>query len=110
MSHYDFGNFNRDNDYSRYQFGQQRKAAADARVVKEQEKEIPEVAYQPKQAEAESAMALGVYGQAFLGMNKNKKVDVSAMGLSAADQALIAKYVTPEQQARISKDILEFFN
>ena len=39
----------------------------------------------------------------------NKKPDVSALGLSANDQALIARYVTPEQQARIAEDMLGFF-
>ena len=108
MSNYDFGNFNRDNDYRRYQLGQQRKAAADAQVAKEQEKELKQLIYEPKQTEAHSAEALGVYGQAFFGL-KSKKTDVGELGLTAADQALIAKYVTPEQQARISENMLGYF-
>ena len=106
MSTFDYGNFNRDNDYSRYLLGQQKKTAADAQVGKSQQK-IDINFKEAKQADAKSLDALGSYGFALSGLAK--KPDVSALGLTAADQALIAKYVTPEQQARISENMLGYF-
>ena len=108
MSNYDFGNFNRDKDYGLYQIGKQKKAAMDSLKAKEKEHAQEVVKIAPKETEAKSADALGAYGKAFLDMNK--KPDLAGLGLSANDQALIAKYITPEQQARISEDILGYFN
>jgi hypothetical protein len=51
--------------------------------------------------------ALGFYGVAFSEMGK--KTDVSGLGLSKNDQVLVAKFVTPEQQARIAENMLGFF-
>ena len=109
MSNYDFGNFNRDKDYSLYQIGKQKKAVMDALRAKEKEHAQEAVkAITPKETEAKSADALGAYGKAFLDMNK--KPDLAGLGLSANDQALVAKYITPEQQARITEDILKYFS
>ncbi len=106
---YEFGNYNRDNDYNRYQLGQQRKAIADAQVAKAKEKVQEKVQIEEVHTEAKSAEALGVYGQAFFGMN-TKKVDLGALGLTANDEKLVGKFVTPEQQARIAEDMLKFFS
>ena len=106
MSTFDYGNFNRDNDYSRYQLGQQKKTAADAQVGKSQQK-IDINFKEAKQADAKSLDALGAYGFALSGLAK--KPDVSGLGLSQNDQALVGKYVNQEQQARISEDMLGYF-
>ena len=105
---YEFGNYNRENDYSLYQIGKAKKALEDvqAKQVKEQVKEEKPV-IETKTAEASSLDVLGAYGAAFSGIGK--KTDVSRLGLSQNDQALVAKFVTPEQQARIEEDILRFF-
>ena len=104
---YEFGNYNREKDYSLYQIGRAKKAVADVQAKQNQEKEIKETSFETKKAEANSLEALGAYGAAFSGMGK--KTDVSGLGLSQNDQALVAKFVTPEQQARIAENILGFF-
>ena len=107
MSTFDYGNFNRDNDYSRYQLGQQKKTAADALVGKTQPK--ININYKgTKQADAQSLDALGLYGFALSGLAK--KPDVSGLGLSQNDQAIVGKYVNQEQQVRISEDMLGYFS
>ena len=106
---YEFGNYNRENDYSLYQIGKAKKAVEDAQakqVQQEKEKEEQPV-FEARKAEASSLEALGAYGAAFSGIGR--KTDVSRLGLSQNDQALVAKFVTPEQQARIEEDILRFF-
>lgn len=108
MSHYDFGNFNRDNDYTLYQIGKSRKAVADEQAVKaKEEKQVQNQAYEYKKTDANSLEALGNYGMAFSGLNK--KTDVSALGLSLNDQITVGKYVSPDQQARIAEDMLKYF-
>ena len=105
---YEFGNYNRENDYNLYQIGKAKKAIEDAQTkqVKEKVKEEKPV-IEARTAEASSLEALGAYGAAFSGIGR--KADVSRLGLSQNDQALVAKFVTPEQQARIEEDILRFF-
>ena len=107
MSNYDFGNFNRDKDFSLYQIGKQKKAVADAMEAKKKEQAKEVAKFVPKQADAESAEVLGAYGKAFFDMNR--KPDLAGLGLSPNDAALVAKYITPEQQARIEADVLGFF-
>ena len=107
MSHYEFGNYNRENDYSLYQIGKQKKAAADAQAANKAKEAINLKFSETKQVEAGSLDALGNYGLALSGLGK--KTDVSALGLSQNDQAIVGRYVTPEQQARISEDMLGFF-
>ena len=107
MSHYEFGNYNRDNDYSLYQIGKQKKAAADTKVAQNAAKERIEINFKTQSFEANSLDALGAYGLAFSGLGK--KPDVSGLGLSQNDQAIVGRYVNPEQQARISEDILRYF-
>ena len=104
MSNYDFGNYNRDKDYSLYQLVIQKKVATEKTV---EAKEKVNINYEMKSADADSLNALGVYGMAFSGLGK--KTDVSGLNLSANDQALVSRYVTPEQQARISEDVLKYF-
>ena len=106
MSTFDYGNFNRDNDYSRYQIGQQRKAAADAQVGNAIQK-IDINFSKARTTDAKSLDALGAYGFALSGLAK--KPDVTGLGLSAHDQAFVGNYVTSEQQARISEDMLGYF-
>ena len=55
---------------------------------------------------ADGLSALGTYGVALSGV---KRADVSALGLSANDQAIVRGYVSQEQQARISEDMLRHF-
>lgn len=107
MSHYEFGNYNRENDYSLYQIGKQKKAAAEAQTTKKPAGNININFSEAKKVEAGSLDALGNYGLALSGLGK--KTDVSALGLSANDQAIVGRYVNPEQQARISEDMLKFF-
>lgn len=108
MSNYDFGNFNRDKDYSLYQIGKQKKATMDSLAAKEKEQAKEAVKFtEPKQTEAKSADVLGAYGKAFFDMNR--KPDLAGLGLSANDQALVEKYITPEQQARIAENMLGYF-
>lgn len=108
MSNYDLGNINRDKDYSLYQIGRSKKALADAQAAKTTEdQQVQQQTFEHKKTEANSLDALGNYGMAFSGMNK--KTDVSALGLSAHDQNVVGKYVTPEQQTRISEDIINYF-
>lgn len=57
--------------------------------------------------EANSLDALGKYGLALSGLGK--KADVSGLGLSQNDQAIVGRYVTQAQQERISEDMLGFF-
>lgn len=57
--------------------------------------------------EANSLDALSNYGLALSGLGK--KADVSYLGLSPNDQAIVGRYVTQEQQARISEDMLTYF-
>lgn len=105
---YEFGNYNREKDYSLYQIGRAKKAAADAQAKQVQEKEHKEQqVFETRKAEANSLDALGAYGVAFSGMGK--KADVTGLGLTQNDQAIVAKYVTPEQQARIEESIKGFF-
>lgn len=109
MAHYDFGNYNRDKDYSLYQIGRSKKAAEDAQTAKTKEQEqVKKQVYEQKRTDANSLEALGNYGLAFSGLN-NKKTDVSALGLGVQDQIKIGKYVTPDQQARIAEDMMKYF-
>lgn len=109
MSHYDFGNFNRDNDFSLYQIGKSRKALEEQKAV---EKRTPETeqqkVFEQIQVDANSLDVLGSYGAAFSGMN-NKKAKVSELGLTAHDQIKIGKFVDANQQARIEQDMLRYF-
>ncbi len=106
MPTFDYGNFNRDNDYSRFQLGQQKKTVADSQVGKTQQK-IDINFKEAKQTEAKSLDALGSYGFALSGLAK--KPDLSALALSQNDQAVVGRFVTAEQQARISDDMLSYF-
>ena len=108
MSHYDFGNFNRDKDFSLYQIGKARKALEEKKALERQEKEaVKEQVFEQKQVDANSLEALGNYGVAFSGMNK--KADVSELGLTAHDELKIGKFVNAEQQTRIEQDMLKYF-
>ena len=108
MSHYDFGNFNRDKDFSLYQIGKARKAIEEKKALERQEKEkLQEQVIEHKQVDANSLEALGNYGIAFSGMNK--KADISELGLTPHDELKIGKFVNAEQQARIEKDMLKYF-
>lgn len=109
MSHYDFGNYNRDNDYSLYQIGRSKKAAEDAQTLKTKDQEqAKRQVYEQKRADANSLEALGNYGLAFTGLS-DKKTDVSALGLGLHDQIAVGKYVTPDQQDRITEDMMKYF-
>ena len=105
---YEFGNYNREKDYGLCQIGRAMKSAEGVpqKKVEEQEQEQQPV-FEPKKAEANCLEALSAYGVAFSGMGK--KTDVTGLGLSHNDQVLIAKFVTPEQQARIAENMLGFF-
>ncbi len=107
MSHYDFGNFNRDNDYTLYQIGRTKKAMAEAKAAEKKEQVVQEQKFEQKKTDANSLEALGNYGVALSGMNK--KTDVSALGLNLHDQIQVSKYVNAEQQARIEQDMLKYF-
>ena len=105
MTHFNYGNFNKDNDFSLYQIGSQKKRISDAQTMKPQEK--IEINFETKKTEAASLDALSNYGLAISGLGKNP--DVTALGLTQNDQAIVGRFVTPEQQARISDDMLAFF-
>ena len=108
MSHYDFGNFNKDKDFSLYQIGKARKALEEKKALERQEKEkLQEQVIEQKQVDANSLEALGTYGLAFSGMNK--KANVSELGLTQHDELKIGKFVNAEQQARIEQDMLRYF-
>ena len=105
---YEFGNYNREKDCGLYQIGSARKFAEKAPERKAEEKEQEQQpVFEPKKAEANCLEALGAYGVAFSGMGK--KTDVTGLGLSLNDQAIVAKFVSPEQQARIAENMLGFF-
>lgn len=105
---YEFGNYKREKDYNLYQIGNAKKAPEEKQAKEVQEKvkeEHPVI--EAKKAEASCLEALGAYGAAFSGIGK--KTDVSGLGLSQNDQAIVAKFVTPEQQARIAESMARFF-
>ena len=109
MSNYDFGNFNKDKDFSLYQIGRAKKALADSQAAQKAEQEkVQEQVVEQKKTDANSLEALGNYGIAFSGMNK--KTDLSALGLDLHDQIKVGKYVDAEQQARIEQDMLKYFS
>jgi len=108
MSHYDFGNFNRDKDFSLYQIGNLRKKIEEKNVQEKLNEEVSEAVVQQKKCDANSLDALGNYGVAFSGLN-NKKADVSDLGLTAHDQLKIGKYVNANEQARIEQDMMKYF-
>jgi len=105
---YEFGNYKREKECGMYQISKAKKVDEDTRAKELREKERNEQpVFEARKAEASCLEALGFYGVAFSEMGK--KTDVSGLGLSKNDQVLVAKFVTPEQQARIAENMLGFF-
>jgi hypothetical protein len=110
MSNYNFGNFNRERDYNLYQIRRSQQGAPEANTDKSQEKNMAseQQVYEQKKTDASSLDALSNYAFALSGLN-GKKTDLSALGLSLAEQVKIEKYINPQQQARIEQDMLKYF-
>ena len=105
---YDFGNYNREKELGLFQIAKPRKLAEETpKKVEEEKAAEKQPVFEQKKAEANSLELLGAYGAAFTGIGK--KTDVSGLGLTQNDQAIVAKFVTPEQQARIAENMLGFF-
>lgn len=105
---YEFGNYKREKECGMYHISKTKKVDEGARTKELREKERDEQpVFEARKAEASCLEALGFYGVAFSEMGK--KTDVTGLGLSKNDQVLVAKFVTPEQQARIAENMLGFF-
>ncbi len=107
MYYGDYGNYDartvdRKKDYELYQLGKEKKAAADAISAKNN----TIIAF-PKTAEARSTDALGAYGKA--AFNIGQKVTASALPLTDEAQAMIGRYFTPEQEQRVTENMLNYF-
>jgi hypothetical protein len=113
MVAFDYGNYGKLGEKSNAaELARLRKEAAEAQAAKapnEIKKEIKRVAPEMQTAEASSNEALGLYGVAFAGMG-NKKVNIVELGLPADVQAMVNKYVTPEQVMAIGSDMQKFMD
>lgn len=59
---------------------------------------------------ARSTDALGIYNQAFMNIGQTGKRNLEfSMNLTDNTKAMVGKYVTPEQQVRVSEDFLSHF-
>ncbi|MBR6099182.1 hypothetical protein IKP85_05485 [bacterium] len=99
---YESRTFDRSKDYELYQLGREKKAAADA-----QASQVKTVINFPKSAEARSTDALGAYGKA--SFNISQKVTASALPLTDEVQAMVGRFITPEQEQRVSANFLNYF-
>lgn len=61
-----------------------------------------------KSVDAPSAQAMDLYNRASVNMSKKLDVD-DRLGISNNDRALLARYVTPQQQTRISERMSAYF-
>lgn len=102
MSIFDYSNYGK-RDYSLYQVNLAKKEEKEVKV--EEEKKVP--VYEQKQVDADGANLSAIYNM--VSINVGKKADVSALGLSEADQKIVGKYVNEEQQAVIAQDFMSFF-
>ncbi len=112
MSTFDYGNYGKLGEKSNAaELARLRKEAAEAQLAKAPKEIKKEVFKNPElqTAEASSNEALGLYGVAFAGMG-NKKVNIADLGLPADVQAMVNKYITPEQEMAIGSDMQKFMD
>lgn len=63
-----------------------------------------------KSVDAKSNDALGVYGQALMNIGQTGKKNLEFnMALTDDTKAMVGRFVTPEQQARVSENFLAYF-
>lgn len=62
-----------------------------------------------RKVDTPSTDALGVYGKASFNMGQPKLSFAKELNVSNNDAAVIGRYVTPEQQARVSDNMLGYF-
>lgn len=108
MYYGDYGNYesrsyDRSKDYDLYQGGKEKKTTVEAQPAKISQ---PLFSYN-KNADVQSTDALGTYGKAFLNMGQRSLN--FALPLTDEAQAMVGKHITPEQQARVSEDFLNYF-
>lgn len=110
MYYGDYGNYesrsyDRTKDYDLYQIGKEKIAAGDAQSAA---KAQPPLFTFNRRTEVKSTDALGTYGKAFLNMGQ-KNNPALVLPLTDEAQAMVGRYNTPEQQARVSENMLGYF-
>ncbi len=110
MATFDYGNYGKlDAKSNATELARLRKEAAEAQIAQTTNRDVAAIKF-PKSAEktapASANEALGLYGVALTGLGT--RVDVSALGLTPQAMSVINTYVTSEQQANISADMLGF--
>ena len=102
---YESRTFDRSKEYELYQLGKEKKAATDAQAAQAAQAK-PIISF-PRSTEARSTDALGAYGKA--SFNISQKVTASALPLTDEVQAMVGRFITPEQEQRVSANFLNYF-